>query len=468
MVTILTKGNSPAPSALSAKGQLLLAAWAYGLKAGESIHRLSLCAFVQSHLSNKSEPSLQRTIESDTVNWMSMGDGIYRLTEQGFKGLAKYGQQNFKIPLGSSFTFSKEATPYTFSVTIDPKSRKYIAKQNGIITKSEYIVENIHDVTTDTINTRQTSLPREIMSWILKDNKYSWQIDDVSALEKVEQNDAETTKPNTYLFVWNPKNWGWDYIERSIAEIDAKGKTVERWSCGNTRIIKPNDRIFLVKVGTEPKGIVASGTVISFPFLDKHWEDASKEIHCVNLALDILLNPDKEPILTIDSLREKGFTEQNWTPQASGISIRPELVKQVEEAWFEFLTTQQTRQNPITQPADMEQALFEGTKSQVLQTRYERNSFARRKCLDHYGYSCSVCEMSFTGIYGHLGKEFIHVHHLTSVAAQGQTYKVDPIVDLRPVCPNCHAMLHKSNPPYPIEKLKEIIAEVAAFRASKN
>jgi 5-methylcytosine-specific restriction protein A len=34
-------------------------------------------------------------------------------------------------------------------------------------------------------------------------------------------------------------------------------------------------------------------------------------------------------------------------------------------------------------------------------------------------------------------------------------YEVDPIKHLRPVCPNCHAMLHRQEPPFTIEELKE-------------
>lgn len=46
------------------------------------------------------------------------------------------------------------------------------------------------------------------------------------------------------------------------------------------------------------------------------------------------------------------------------------------------------------------------------------------------------------------------MHHLTQLSKIGQGYEVDPVNDLRPVCPNCHAMLHKRNPPYAIDKLE--------------
>ena len=63
----------------------------------------------------------------------------------------------------------------------------------------------------------------------------------------------------------------------------------------------------------------------------------------------------------------------------------------------------------------------------------------------------------FEAVYGGLGRGFIHVHHLVPVSTIGKEYKIDPIQDLRPVCPNCHSMLHKNNPPLTIEELKNII-----------
>jgi 5-methylcytosine-specific restriction protein A len=86
----------------------------------------------------------------------------------------------------------------------------------------------------------------------------------------------------------------------------------------------------------------------------------------------------------------------------------------------------------------------EGARKQVRVNAYERNPKARKACLKHYGHSCSVCNFDFQKCYGDLGKEFIHVHHLNPLALTDREYELDPIADLRPVCPNCHAMLHRS------------------------
>ena len=64
-------------------------------------------------------------------------------------------------------------------------------------------------------------------------------------------------------------------------------------------------------------------------------------------------------------------------------------------------------------------------------------------------------------VYGKIGEGFIHVHHLLELSVIKKEYKVDPINDLRPVCPNCHAMLHRKKPAYSIEELRNVIQEVS-------
>jgi predicted HNH restriction endonuclease len=68
--------------------------------------------------------------------------------------------------------------------------------------------------------------------------------------------------------------------------------------------------------------------------------------------------------------------------------------------------------------------------------------------------SCAVCNFNFKAAYGSVGKDFIHVHHLHPIALTDGEYELDPISDLRPVCPNCHAMLHRPNKIMSIEELQ--------------
>ena len=101
--------------------------------------------------------------------------------------------------------------------------------------------------------------------------------------------------------------------------------------------------------------------------------------------------------------------------------------------------------------------LYEGALIKVMANKYERNQKARRECVAKKGYKCLVCGRDFEATYGEIGKGFIHVHHLTPISSIGKEYQLDIDRDLVPVCPNCHYMLHRKNPPYTIEELKEML-----------
>ena len=96
-------------------------------------------------------------------------------------------------------------------------------------------------------------------------------------------------------------------------------------------------------------------------------------------------------------------------------------------------------------PSD--QTVLEGSKVSVVVNRYERNPAARTACIKHYGFRCSVCGILASEVYGVEAAKLIHVHHLKPISEVGKEYVVDPVQDLRPVCPNCHAFLHLFRPP---------------------
>ena len=100
---------------------------------------------------------------------------------------------------------------------------------------------------------------------------------------------------------------------------------------------------------------------------------------------------------------------------------------------------------------------FEGAMRTVTVNAFERSAAARAKCIAAFGYLCAVCGFDFEKVYGEIGTKFIHVHHLTPIAEVSAAYRVDPTKDLRPVCPNCHAMLHRGTRPYTLEELKAIV-----------
>ncbi len=85
------------------------------------------------------------------------------------------------------------------------------------------------------------------------------------------------------------------------------GKCTHRWPCGISKSIQPGNRIFLVKLGPEQKGIVGAGFATKEPFPERHWSGENKKAFYIDIDFEVLLNPDKEPILTLDILKTENL-----------------------------------------------------------------------------------------------------------------------------------------------------------------
>jgi hypothetical protein len=140
---------------------------------------------------------------------------------------------------------------------------------------------------------------------------------------------------------------------------------------------------------------------------------------------------------------------QGLKPQENvGANVEPRLVEFLGELFAE-LAPSQTFPEDIGDPS----GVVEGAKKQVVVNAYERDATAKPRCIKRWGCVCAVCAFDFHAVYGDLGKGFIHVHHLRPIHTIGEEYVLDPENDLRPVCPNCHSMLHRKKDVLSIEEL---------------
>ncbi len=113
----------------------------------------------------------------------------------------------------------------------------------------------------------------------------------------------------------------------------------------------------------------------------------------------------------------------------------------------------------VEEPAELNpEGLPEGACVRVEVNRYERSRVNRANCIEILGDSCKACGFNFGRAYGPLGLGYIHVHHIVPVSELGNNYIVDPVHDLVPLCPNCHAMAHQRKPPLGIDELKHLLA----------
>lgn len=136
--------------------------------------------------------------------------------------------------------------------------------------------------------------------------------------------------------------------------------------------------------------------------------------------------------------------------------LRPELENALKKL-IDTNTIDNDERNVAEISGNQAKYLYEGAKKQITVNAYERNRKARNICIKKYGYKCFACGFDFEKKYGIIGRDFIEVHHIKPLHKINESYCIDPIADLRPVCPNCHAMLHKAN--ITIEELKAILAK---------
>ena len=167
---------------------------------------------------------------------------------------------------------------------------------------------------------------------------YSAQIDELSTeSDKSDSNITISNIPdvtiNSWLLSWNPTVMLWeeqddDYGYQSVLKIIRSGGTrLFNWRCINTKV-KAGDRIFMIKLGDNPRGIFATGFAVS----DSYTEDNTR-------LLDVFLTDFRdyhnEKIIPWEQLKER-FPEQQWSPQGAGISIKPDAARWLIDHWNNY------------------------------------------------------------------------------------------------------------------------------------
>lgn len=259
----------------------------------------------------------------------------------------------------------------------------------------------------------------------------------------------------TVLLAWNPRRFPWGSLEDELTQLRKGGSVTTRWSVGNRTTLSAGSRFFLIRLGVEPRGLVGSGWITSEPFEDLHWDhDRAKRGDTTRYA-DIYFDYLSEtPLIDIEQLKSPPFSRVNWSTQISGIAIEEQVAINLEKLWAE-----RTNGGPpigLEELSTAKPAILSHS-SRVYVNRYERSPRARALCLAHHGNRCSACQIILSEKYGNCAENVVHVHHLIPLSDILEGYEIDPINDLRPVCPNCHAVIHSRMPPYTIEELREII-----------
>jgi hypothetical protein len=141
----------------------------------------------------------------------------------------------------------------------------------------------------------------------------------------------------TYLLKWDATRWDWRNI-REQSEAALNGQPVTRtWTCGTSRRIFPGDRVFVLRVGREPRGIIAAGTVArgSYDSPSNEFQDGArgKGALCVDVKFDSIVEPRQDAGIPRALLGHGALAAFPWDSQSSGAAVPDAVASALEAAW---------------------------------------------------------------------------------------------------------------------------------------
>jgi 5-methylcytosine-specific restriction protein A len=263
----------------------------------------------------------------------------------------------------------------------------------------------------------------------------------------------------TRLLVWNPKRWHW--WDELSDEFEKRGKKwVGNWSSGTTKSIRPGDRVFLIRLGKEPRGIMGSGVATSATYIGRHWDKElarqGRKASYVDIALDVLRNPGREVILTIETLRAANLGRFNWSPRASGVEIPAQVAARLEDLWRRFL------RKPVRVLVTVEPEAVEGLPVEIVTYNRGRSRRLRDAAAAASRGICEVRQLDYSTVLDGKGVRVLHVHHRRQLGATDRP-KLTRLSDLAVVCANCHSRIHLDpRRALAVERLRKLLAKRAS------
>ena len=146
----------------------------------------------------------------------------------------------------------------------------------------------------------------------------------------------DNKKEKGLLLTWKPEVSVWDY-EKVYSEIQ-NGKKVKTtgWRTRTLQEVKIGMEVFIMKLGEEPKGIIAHGHVVKGLYL-------KNETYYVDIEFDSIQNADDEKeIISLTELKNR-FKTKTWDSQgdAVGSYIDETILPELREMWNKLINREE-------------------------------------------------------------------------------------------------------------------------------
>ena len=164
----------------------------------------------------------------------------------------------------------------------------------------------------------------------------------------------ENKKEKGFLLGWNPdsKEWHWDY-EKVYSEIKNGKKPIVEWTIQERKELKVGMEVFVIKLGTVPKGIIAHGYIIEILYK-----------HKIKIKFDSIQNAnDEKEIISLTELKNK-FKPRAWDSQGDAIGsyIGETILPELKEMWSKLINGDENTEN-----------LNRGDEKETMKKEFDKN-----------------------------------------------------------------------------------------------
>ena len=236
-------------------------------------------------------------------------------------------------------------------------------------------------------------------------------------------------------------------FQNLIKQVKYKGLTISQIEANEVSISDTETDLFLLATLSDARvGISINrekNNKKSFVSFLQRTQDVSRCFELEHIAFWTGLNE-----ANIKNSKTSEISEVTIESTLIDITNKKQMSKSIEICFATY--------NDIKSLQPINLSKIEGAQYQKVIHSYERSAILRSRAIELHGVTCIVCGLKFSNLYGPIGEGFIHIHHLEKLADSGEK-NVDPKTDLVPVCPNCHAMLHKEDPPMSPEALTKLM-----------
>lgn len=256
------------------------------------------------------------------------------------------------------------------------------------------------------------------------------------------------------ILPWNPAEQEWPGTYAADLEtVRIRGVLRRSWGMPLPTPRVDDTEVWLVVMGSRPamQGLIGHGVALRSTESDDPVRSAAGTI----IDFDVLLAHGDQVPLELISV---------YLPEAP--PLVPFLLEAAAEAALRGVWAEENGPAPGTvDPIPGAMPLSCAQRVQV--NRFEHDPDLRASAVAHHGSACHACGLDGEQVYGPAGHDLIQVHHTAPLRHLTDDYDVDPLVDLVPLCPTCHVVVHSRWPhPYSVEQVRSMLRDGGHLRGT--